>query len=77
MSGSEDGKPVCWDIDSRETVIIDTLEYEIQGPVSCVDWNNYQHMIAVAGYGENYPIAIYVFEDEFQDLDKLILDYSV
>ena len=68
MSGSEDGKPYCWDLLSADHLSIDSLEYEIIGPVSTIDWNNGYHMIAISGYGDNFPIVVYIYET---DPDKI------
>lgn len=49
---------------------IDSIDYTINGTVSDVAWNNAYHMIAIAGYGGNFPIVIYAYEDDKQDLEQ-------
>lgn len=46
---------------------IESIDYTINGAVSDIAWNNGYHMIAVTGYGGNFPIVLYVYEDEKVD----------
>lgn len=61
LSGSEDGKPHLWDKLGlvQET---DLFEYDLMGPVTDVAWNETYHMIALAGFGDEHPIVVYVYE---------------
>ena len=62
MSGSEDGKPYLWDTTSAELFNTEFLETAFAGPVSDVQWNQQYHMVAVAGFGDEYPLLIFVWE---------------
>ena len=66
LSGSENGKPVMWDINKNN--IIKQIDanwcVNFKGPVTDVAWNWKYHMVAVAGFGEDseFPILLYCFE---------------
>ena len=66
LSGSEDGSPVLWDIASNKRFDdeIERMCVKFKGPVIDVDWNNKYHMIAVCGFGAEFPILVYVCEHE-------------
>jgi len=40
------------------------MSYEIEGPLSDVSWCKSYHMIAVAGFGNEFPIVIFMYEKE-------------
>lgn len=43
------------------------------GPVSDVAWNNNYHMIAVGGFGDEYPILIFVSKKSSEnEVDKVL-----
>ncbi|KAL4475781.1 hypothetical protein ABPG72_011558 [Tetrahymena utriculariae] len=73
LSGSEDGKLHLWGLEDRgyddysirsNLDRINSLEYNIDGIISDVSWNNTYHMIAVCGFGKDHPISVYYFEKE-------------
>ncbi|CAK90977.1 unnamed protein product (macronuclear) [Paramecium tetraurelia] len=63
LSGSEDGKPHLWS-NLTQTLPTDLFQFNVIGPVADVAWNIGYHMIAVAGFGDEHPILIYVWERE-------------
>ncbi|KAL4450258.1 hypothetical protein ABPG74_008964 [Tetrahymena malaccensis] len=73
LSGSEDGKLHLWGLEDKgyddysirsNLDRINALEYNIDGVISDVSWNNTYHMIAVCGFGKDHPIGVYYFEKE-------------
>jgi hypothetical protein len=39
-------------------------------PLPCVSWNNKYHMVALTGFGQEYPILVYAFKKTDWTLDK-------
>lgn len=73
ISGSEDGKPYLWDLISHEYISLDHLELSINGPITDVAWNPEYHMIACGGFGDSYPILVFVSKNEdTEDIGKMI-----
>ncbi len=73
LSGSEDGKLYLWDFHTGEVANTEHLGLSFVGPSTDVDWNNEYHMIAVSGFGDQYPILIYVSElDEGNELNRVL-----
>jgi len=69
LSGSEDGKPYLWDVITGELMDLKHLGVSFMGPVSDVAWNSEYHMIAFAGFGDQYPIL--VFASKAQDVGDM------
>lgn len=61
-SGSEDGKIYLWDFNYSMQQDTNYFEIGFEDPVTDVDWNSGFHMIAVCGFGNNYPILVYNWE---------------
>jgi len=87
LSGSESGKPFLWNVYTGKTYLqdIDDLQIDFKGPVTDVAWNTNYHMIALCGFGDEFPILIYCWEhkheqlqevDAFSDVTKSIRDDS-
>ena len=38
------------------------MEVSLVGPVSDVDWSESYHMVAVSGFGKEYPILVFCWE---------------
>jgi WD40 repeat protein len=64
ISGSEDGKPYLWDIVTHNYYNLDHLGFSLKGPVTDVAWNPEYHMIACCGFGDSYPILLFVSKNE-------------
>jgi len=61
VSGSEDGKPRIWDTSLEITYDYRPYECKLLDLVSDVDWNPRYNMFAVAGFGQNFPVLVYVY----------------
>ena len=63
LSGSELGKPHLWEFCG---ISIDTQKYECEfiDSVSDVAWNKQYNMFAFSGFGQDYPLLVYIFEKE-------------
>lgn len=73
LSGSEDGKLYLWDFHTAEPYNTEHLGLSFVGPVTDVDWNSGYHMIAVSGFGDQYPILVFASElDHGEGLDKVL-----
>lgn len=75
-SGSEDGKLYIWDTITSDPIDTSHLQLSIMGPVTDIAWNENYHMIATCGFGDGYPILVYVSkksteEDVTKIIDKL------
>jgi jouberin len=64
LSGSEDGKPHLWEVTSGHLFDIPNCDYNINGPVADVAWCENYNMIAMCGFGDEYPIVLYCYETE-------------
>ena len=73
LSGSEDGKLYLWDISTELIVEINNLEVNVKDMISDVAWNHHYNMFAVAGFGSDLPIIIYVYEKTTEEIE---LDYA-
>ena len=58
LTGNEDGYLRIWDTISAE-LVTSKIDYKINGVAFSGDWNPVYNMISVAGFGSEYPIAIY------------------
>ncbi len=62
ISGSEDGKFYLWSLFSGTPILNKKYECDIVDPIVDVCWNNCYNMFAVSGFGQNYPVLVYVHE---------------
>jgi jouberin len=69
LSGSEEGKPFLWPLQSGINLPTDKYEVDFIDSVSDVSWNNCYNMIALSGFGQEYPLLIYVHEKKEISLD--------
>ena len=44
--------------------------------VSDCDWNPRYNMFAVSGFGQEFPILVYVYERSKRELDQLLYEYG-
>jgi len=72
-SGSEDGKLNIWDIATGFQVDVSDWEVNMKDLVSDVAWNSTYNMVAVAGFGSELPILVFVYEKSQEDADALML----
>ena len=60
MSGSEDGKAYVWGT-SGITINAEAIDINFKGVLNTVDWNPKYHMAALSGFGNEFPIVIFVW----------------
>ena len=67
-SGSESGNIFIWNVPTGELF---SQDYNCKFIDSTwdVDWNNKYNMVATSGFGESYPILIYVYEKSQKEVD--------
>ena len=73
LSGSEDGKLYLWDVTTEVSVNISNLEVNVKDIISDVAWNPVFNMFAVAGFGSNLPVIVYVYQKSAEDIEN---DYA-
>ena len=71
VAGSETGMPYIW----QETteMALDNREYECRfaDVVSDVDWNPRYNMFALCGFGQEFPILVYVYERTETEIEDM------
>jgi WD40 repeat protein len=72
ISGSEDGKPLIWDIDTDQPLSSKAFECKLLDLVSDCTWNNKYNMFAISGFGRNFPVLIYVYERTDKELTHIM-----
>ena len=78
ISGSESGTPFVWDAYLEQPMIAEaqTFECNFMDLVSDCDWNPRYNMVAVSGFGQEFPILVYVYQRTMHELDQLNYDYE-
>jgi hypothetical protein len=53
--------------------MLDSKDYEckFQDIVSDVDWNNRYNMFALSGFGQEFPILVYVYERTAREVEEM------
>ena len=74
LSGSEDGKTYLWDYTLVEQIDTSKLGIAFDGPVTDVAWNKQYHMIATCGFGDEYPILVFVSKAKEEENIKAIYE---
>ena len=70
-TGSEDGKAYAWDIASGfEVPSLEKWQIGFKHITADISWNRTYNMVAIAGFGEEYPIMIYVYEKSPERITK-------
>lgn len=78
LSGCEEGSPKLWHL--LTSFSIDKLichETKFNDFVSDVDWNNNLNMIAVAGFSQEYPVMLYVYEKSANEINLDLLKMNM
>lgn len=72
-SGSEDGKGYVWDI--ARAFLEDTSEWEasVKDLMADIAWNNTYHMVALAPFGSELPILVYIYEKKPEEIEEGLL----
>ena len=73
VSGSEDGKPRVWSTILEEGVQAKPYECELLDLVSDCQWNPRYNMFALSGFGQNFPVLIYVFKRSEEELQRILI----
>ena len=73
VSGSEDGKPRIWNTTMEEMMPTKPFECRMLDLVSDVQWNPRYNMFALSGFGQHFPVLIYVYQRTKEDLDRILL----
>ena len=78
ISGSENGTPFVWDAYREQPLIQEAQQFECQfmDVVSDVDWNPRYNMVALSGFGQEFPILVYVYQRTKKELDLLLYEYG-
>lgn len=77
LSGSEDGKLFLWDIATELPYEISNLEVNIKDMIGDVAWNPVYNMIAVAGFGSDLPVIVYVYTKTVEEIEENLANYPV
>lgn len=73
ISGSEDGSAKIFDSVLCDKLDVAELGISFNGPVTDVAWNPNYHMIAVCGFGAEFPILVFVNKErEEQNMQKML-----
>jgi hypothetical protein len=67
-SGSENGNIFVWSVPTEEQYSND-YNCKFLDSTCDVDWNSKFNMIAACGFGESYPILMYVYEKSQKEVD--------
>lgn len=62
ISGSEEGKPLIWSFHSATPEKSDNFQCGFVDSVSDVCWNIKYNMVAISGFGQEYPVLVYIHE---------------
>ena len=78
ISGSETGTPFVWDAYLEQPLMQEAQSFEcnFMDVVSDCDWNPRYNMFAVSGFGQEFPILVYVYERSKKELDLLLYEYG-
>jgi WD40 repeat protein len=73
VAGSEDGKPRVWGATLEEVFSTVPYECKLLDLVSDVVWNPRFNMFALSGFGQHFPVLIYVYQRSEEELSKLLI----
>ena len=66
LSGSEEGVPKMWQLETGIPFSTNKYECGFIDSVNDVSWNNIYNMNALSGFGQEYPLLVYVHERKDQ-----------
>ena len=69
ISGSEEGKPLIWSFHSATSERSDSFQCGFVDSVNDVCWNNKYNMMSISGFGQEYPVLVYVHEKKEITID--------
>jgi jouberin len=73
-SGSEDGKVRMWDVASGFQVDMSDWELSLKDMVADVCWSESYNMVAVAGFGSEYSVLVYVYEKTQSEVETTLMN---
>ncbi len=73
VAGSEDGKPHIWGSSLEEYFKTTAYECKLLDLVSDVVWNPRYNMFALSGFGQHFPVLVYVYQRSEDELNKQLL----
>jgi hypothetical protein len=62
LSGCEEGTPYLWSLISGIQIPTQNYECKLLHPLTDVSWNKVYNMFAFSGFGQEYPLLVYVHE---------------
>jgi hypothetical protein len=77
VAGSEDGKPRVWGASLEEVFDNTPYECKLLDLVSDVAWNPRYNMFALSGFGQHFPVLIYVYQRTEEELNRILLSGAV
>ena len=72
LSGSEEGVPHLWSLQTSIPSNVSKLEIGFVDSINDVSWNPKLHMIAVSAFGQEHPLLVYVIEKEKENINLKI-----
>jgi jouberin len=73
LSGSEDGKPRLWETSPEDVIETNMYHYKLMDLVSDCAWNKKYNMFAVSGFGQEFPVLVYVYDRTPEELTEALL----
>jgi WD40 repeat protein len=73
VSGSEDGNPRIWDASLEQSFRSSPYECNILDMVADCRWNPRYNMFALSGFGQKFPVLVYVYQRSQEELDRILL----
>ena len=74
VSGSEDGKPRVWSTLLEEEIPSRQYECKMLDLVSDCQWNPRYNMFALCGFGQHFPVLVYVYRRTEDEIKKILID---
>lgn len=72
-AGSEDGKIRMWDVISGFQIDVSEWELSLKDMVADISWSDNYNMVAVAGFGSEYSVLVYVYEKTQSEVEEALL----
>lgn len=79
VAGSEDGVPHLWNIttgDAYGPKVSRRYECRFLDMVADVAWNPRYNMFALAGFGHQFPVMVYVYQRSEEQLNEILYSAS-
>jgi WD40 repeat protein len=76
VSGSETGQPYMWDASLEQAIDTSNYECNFMDVVSDCAWNPRYNMFACSGFGQEFPILVYVYQREKKEIEEMFFKYG-